>query len=197
MALTGCGSSAGTGAGTVDPATLAPPGSLAFATFELAPQGPEKAGFEAAFGKLLGPAPEARLGEAFTKAAQTSGRLDYLADVKPWLGDSVSVAVTRVAPRDGDFALLVASTDDGKAQAAIDKDLAGTHAQSRTYRDVSYKVLDDGTANGVIPGFLVAGTEAAFKAVVDASKDGKSLADSDQWKSSVGNRGDGKVGLAY
>src|SRR4051794_21640038 len=197
MALTGCGSSAGTGAGTVDPATLAPPGSLAFATFELAPQGPEKAGFEAAFGKLLGPAPEAKLGEAFTDAAQTSGKLDYLADVKPWLGDSLSVFVTRAAPRGGDFALLAASTDDEKARAAIDKDLAGVHKETRSYRDVSYKVQDDGTANGIVSHFVVAGTEAAFKGVVDAVKDGKSLADSQQWKTTVGSRGDGKVGLAY
>jgi Protein of unknown function (DUF3352) len=195
IAVAGCGSQATTG--SPGAATLAPPGTLAFATFELAPQGPEKAGFDAAFGKLLGPTPEAKLGEAFTKAAQTSGKLDYLADVKPWLGDTVSVAVTRVAPHGGDFALLAASTDDGKAQAAIDKDLSSVHTESRSYRDVSYKVMDDGTANGVVSHFVVAGTEAAFKAVVDAAKDGKSLADSDQWKTSVGDRGNGKAGLGY
>jgi hypothetical protein len=195
VAVAGCGS--GAGAGTTDPATLAPPNTLAFATFKLAPQGAERAGFEAAFGKLLGDNPEAKLGAAFTKAAQTSGNLDYLADVKPWLGDSISVVVTRVAPRDGDYALLAASTDDDKARAAIDKDLAGTHTEARTYRDVSYKVMDDGTANGLVSSYLVAGTEPAFKAVVDAAKDGKSLADSDQWKASIGDRGDGKVGLAY
>jgi hypothetical protein len=32
---------------------------------------------------------------------------------------------------------------------------------------------------------------------VDAAKDGKSLADSDQWQQTVGNRADGKVGLAF
>jgi hypothetical protein len=197
IAVAGCGSTRPAAGGTVDPATLAPPGTLAFATFELAPQGPEQAGFDAAFGKLLGPNPEAKLGEAFTKAVQTSGKLDYVADVKPWLGATASVAVTRIAPNGGDFALLVASTDDAKAQAAIDKDLAGVHTASRSYRDVSYKVQDDGTANGIVSHFLVAGTEAAFKAVVDTAKDGKSIADSQQWKTSVGNRGDGRVGLAY
>jgi hypothetical protein len=195
IAVTGCGSVTGTGTG--DPATLAPPNTLAFATFRLAPQPAQQADFEAAFGKLLGQNPEAKLGAAFTEATQTSGKLDYLADVKPWLGDSVSLVVTRVAPKDGDFALLAASTDDQKAQAAIDKDLSGQRTQTRTYRDVSYKLLDDGTANGIVSHFLVAGTEPAFKAVVDAAKDGKSLADSEQWKTTVGNRGDGKVGLAY
>jgi Protein of unknown function (DUF3352) len=195
VAVSGCGSVSGTGA--PDPAALAPPGTLAYASFELAPQGPEKGAFDAAFGKLLGADPEAKLGEAFTKAAQTSGKLDYLTDVKPWLGDSVSVVVTRVGPRHGDFAMLVASTDDDKARAAIDKDVAGQQTAARTYRDVSYKVLGDGTVNGVVSHFLVAGTEAAFRAVVDAAKDGKSLADTDQWKTTVGDRGNGKVGVAY
>lgn len=197
VALAGCGTS-GTGAGgATDPASLAPPGALAFATFDMAPQGPEKAGFEAAFSKLFGPDPETKLGAAFTKAAQTSGKLDYLADVKPWLGGTVSLVLTKVAPHDCDYALLAASTDDEKAQAAIDKDLAGAHAQTRSYRGISYKVLGDGTANGIVSHFLVAGTENAFKQVVDAAQDGKSLAGSDQWKATVGNRGEGKVGLAY
>lgn len=195
VAVSGCG--ANVGAGAPDPATVAPPGALAFATFDMAPQGSEKAGFDAAFGKLLGPAPEAKLGAAFTKAAQTSGKLDYLSDVKPWLGGTLSVVVTRVAPRACDFALLAASTDDEKARAAIDKDLAGVGTVEKSYRDVSYKVQDDGTVNAIFSHFLVAGTEPAFRAIVDAEKDGKSLADSEQWKASVGDRGDGKVGLAY
>lgn len=191
IAVAGCGSSAGTGA--TDPATLAPPGTLAFATFDMTMPGSSQEAFE----KLLGPAPQAKLGAAFTKVAQTSGKLDYLGDVKPWLGDTISVAVTRVAPRDSDFALLVASTDDEKAQAAIDKDLAGVRTETRDYRGVSYKRLDDGTVNGIVSQFLVAGTEPAFKAVVDVAKGGDSLAGSDQWKATVGDRGDGKLGLAY
>jgi uncharacterized protein DUF3352 len=195
IVVAGCGST--TGSGPVDPATLAPATTLAYASFELAPQGAEKQGFDTAFGKLLGADPERRLGEAFTNAVQTSGRLDYDADVKPWLGETATAVVTSVGSERPDYALLVASTDDDKARAAIDKDLAGVHTASREYRGVAYKAMDDGTANGVVGHFLVAGTEAAFKSVVDTAKEGKSLADSGQWKSSVGNRGDGKVGLAY
>jgi hypothetical protein len=193
IAVAGCGSTATTGAGNTDPATLAPASTLAYASFDLTLPGSSEAAFE----KLLGPAPQAKLGAAFTDATQTSGKLDYLADVKPWLGGSVSLVVTRVAPRDCDFALLAASTDDEKAQAAIDKDLAGRNAETVDYRGISYKRLDDGTVNGIVSHFLVAGTESTFKAVVDVSKDGGSLADSDQWKKTVGDRGDGKVGLAY
>jgi len=114
--VAGCGAGSGTGPG--DPAKIAPPGTLAYATFEIKPQGDAKAGFDAAFGKLLGANPEDKLGEAFTKAASTTGKLDYTNDVKPWLGDSLSVVVTRVARRDSDYAVLAASTDDDKARAA-------------------------------------------------------------------------------
>ena len=195
LAAAGCGSSASTSA--VDPALLAPKTTLAYASFELSPQGDERADFDTAFGKLLGADPETGLGHAFTEAAQTSGGLDYESDVKPWLGDTITGIVTGLAGEHPDYALLVASTDDDKARAAIDKDLAGAHATERAYRDVSYKSMDDGTVNGVVDGFLVAGTEPAFKAVVDTSKDGESLADSQQWKDSVGDRGEGKIGLAY
>ena len=195
VALAGCGST--TRSGAADPAGVAPATSLAYASFAIAPQGSEKAAFDTAFGKLLGPSPEARLGQAFTRAAQTSGTLDYETDVKPWLGGTISAFVTHIGRDRADYGVLIASTDDGKAQAAIDKDLAGSGAESRSYRDVSYKVLSDGTANGVVAHFVVAGTEAAFKAVVDAVKDGTTLATSAAWKSSVGTRGDGKAGLAY
>ena len=195
IAVTGCGTQTGTGAS--DPASVAPASSLAFASFQIDPQGPEKAGFDAAFGKLLGADPEAKLGQAFTQAAQTSGKLDYGRDVKPWLGSTLSAFVTRVGKDGCDYAVLAASTDDGEAQAAIDKDVAGLNTQGRSYRGVDYKVMPDGTVNGVVAHYLVAGTEPAFKRVVDTSKDGNSLANSEQWKSSVSNRGDSKIGLAY
>src|SRR4051794_37122634 len=104
LVVTGCGSNpASTG---VDPASLAPQGTLAYATLNLAPEGAEKADFDAAFGKLLGGAPQQKFGEAFTHAASTSGKLAYETDVKPWLGDSLSLVVTKVAREKGDFAVL-------------------------------------------------------------------------------------------
>jgi hypothetical protein len=73
------------------------------------------------------------------------------------------VVVTRVGLHNADYALLAASTNDPKASAAIDKDLAGSNAEKREYRDVSYELMKDGTANGVVSHFLVAGTEPAFQ----------------------------------
>jgi hypothetical protein len=195
LVAAGCGSTSGSGA--ADPATLAPAATVAYASLELAPQGAERPGFEAAFGKLLGPDPESRLGEAFTQAVRTSDKLDYATDVKPWLGDTATAIVTGVSEHGADYAVLVASTDDDKARAAIDKDLTGVQARERSYKDVSYRLMDDGSVNGVVDHFLVAGTEPAFRAVVDTAKGGESLSAGDQWKAAVGDRANGKVGLAY
>jgi hypothetical protein len=192
----GCGSGAGSGA--ADPAKLAPAGTLAYASFEIAPQGPEKQGFDAAFGKLLGPDPQAQIAKGFVDAIKEHGsKLDYAQDVKPWLGDSVAAVLTGVAQNSADFAVLVASTDDDKARAAIDKDLQGATVITRSYRGVDYRVVDGHVANAVVDHFLVAGTEPALKAVVDAKQDGRSLADTQQWHDSVGDRAAGKIGLGY
>lgn len=194
LALAGCGSSSGAPA---DPASIAPAGTLAYASVTLSPEGAEGEELDAALGRLLGPAPETKLRLAFTKFAQTSGRLDYLTDIRPWLGDSLAVVVTRVGRREADFALLAESKNDDEAREAIEKDLAGRRPQSASYRGHDYELLDGEIANAVVGGFLVAGTEAAFKSIVDAVEDGKTLAEAQQWKTSVAERGDGKTGLAY
>lgn len=195
LVLAGCGSS--TGAPRVDPARLVPPRTLALATLNLVPQGSERADFDAAFGKLLGGSPEQKLGEAFTRAARTNSQLNYESDVKPWLGDSLSLVVTRVSRDKPEFALMAASNDDAAARRAIEKDLEGSGAGSATYRGVDYRVMNDGTVNAVFERFLVAGSEPTFKAIVDAVKDDNTLADTDQWKQAVGDRGAGRTGIAY
>src|SRR5436305_4357281 len=198
IALLAAGCGAGSSGSAGDPAKLAPAGTIAYASLELAPQGPEKQGFDAAFGKLLGPDPESKLAQALTDALKEQGsKLDYATDVKPWLGDTAAAVLTGVLQNHADYAVLLASTDDDKARAAIDKDLAGTGARSESYRGDDYKLMSDGTANGVVDHYLVAGTEAAFKAIVDADKDGKSLADSQAWHDSVGDRASGNVGLGF
>jgi Protein of unknown function (DUF3352) len=196
LVASGCGSQ--TGSGATDPAKLAPAGTLAYASLELAPRGSEKRDFDTALAKLLGRDPETALARGLIDAIKEKvSPLDYAQDVKPWLGDTAAVALTSVAGHRPDFVLLLASTDDDKARAAIEKDLSGRGAQPRSYRGNDYRLLDDGTANGVVDHFLVAGTERAFKAVVDTGKDGKSLADSQAWRDSVGDPAQGKVGLGF
>lgn len=177
--LVAAGCAAEPAAGPADPASLAPQNTLAFASIQ------------------TDAIPGVDLGRVFTRVTRTSSSLDYEADVKPWLGDTLAVVMTRAGRRDGDFAVLAESTDDDKARAAIEKDLTGSSPQSAEYRGVDYELLDRRFANGIVDHYLVAGTEAAFKAVVDASKDDTSLLDSEQWKTTVGDRGAGKEGVAF
>ena len=51
LVAAGCGS--GAGSGPVDPASLAPANTLAYASFEIAPQGPERQDFDAALANAI------------------------------------------------------------------------------------------------------------------------------------------------
>jgi hypothetical protein len=61
----------------------------------------------------------ARLQEFFDSAFQDSG-LSFQADVKPWLGPQLGI-LGKADGADSSFAVLVASTDDQAAQAALSK----------------------------------------------------------------------------
>ena len=198
VVVAGCGSS--TGSGAEDPAKLVPAATIAYASFQFDPEGDNASDFDSAFTKLIGANPSEKIKRSFADAIkEEDSKLDYEADVKPWLGGTVAAALTGFrSGSDPDYAVLVESKDDDKARDAIDKDTAGRQTAKREYHGTDYKLLEDGTANGVVDHYLVAGTEAGFKAVVDASKDSaKSLAESEQWKQSVGDRGEGKVGLGF
>lgn len=198
VVVAGCGSNAGSGAG--DPAKLVPASTIAYASFEFDPEGDGAADFDAAFTKLIGSDPSEKIKRTFADAIKEEGsKLDYEADVKPWLGGTVAAALTGFrSGGDGDYAVLVESKDDDKAREAIEKDTSGLQTAKREYNGTDYTVLEDGTANGIVDHYLVAGTEAGFKAVVDAAADdAKSLGASEQWKQSVGDRADGKVGLGF
>ncbi|HEU4657828.1 MAG TPA: DUF3352 domain-containing protein [Capillimicrobium sp.] len=110
------------------------------------------------------------------------GPLDWEADVKPWLGERAGVFVTGFNGEDADAAVVVASTDDEKAAAAVEKD-AGEDAEQRTYEDVEYWVDADGNAEGVVGDFVVVGTERAFRTVVDTvnGDDVETIEDGDQY----------------
>lgn len=198
VVVAGCGSKAGSGAD--DPAKLVPAGTIAYGSFEFDPQGDRAADFDAAFGKLIGPDPSEKIKRSFTGGIKEQGsKLDYDSDVKPWIGGTIAAALTGFrAGGKADYAVLLESKDDDKARAAIDKDTAAEKTQKLSYHGADYRLLPDGTANGVVAHYLVAGTESGFKAVVDAAADDKkSLASSDQWKQSVGDRANGKVGLGF
>lgn len=192
--LAGCGSSVG-GSGS-DTATLAPPTSFLYAEATIDPSGDQESAMRSILGDLPGEgAPEDRLHALLQKASESAGsKVDYTKDVKPWLGEKASVFVTQGKAGAGSpaWGVVIATSDAGKAQDAIDR---GGKGPNRSYRDVDYK-LDDGAAMGIVGGYFVAGSEAGMKAAIDASK-GESLSEADRYKEAVAKAEDDRVALVY
>ncbi len=151
-------------------APLAPASSLFYFEAVIRPEGDQKADLDAMIKKF---APDQDLDKLLTRALQdSSGKIDFSRDVKPWLGERVGVALTGV-PADGDgdpdFAGIIETTDAAKAIATLRKSAEGT-VEDRTYGGVKY-LFDNGdkTAGGIVEDALIIGTEPGLKAVIDAS----------------------------
>ena len=200
----GCGSTSG-GSGS-DPASVVPDSSFLYAEATIDPSGSQEDAMRSILGDLPGSgAPQARLEGLIRKAIKSdpSARVDWDKDIKPWLGDKVAGFVTgnAAAFASGDIpgAIVVTTTDADAARAALEKGKAPTSTH-RTYRDVEY-ILEtekgNKTAEGVVDGFLVAGSDAGMKAAIDAAKGGNTLTDSDKFKNAVKDVPDERVGFAY
>lgn len=201
LLVAGCGSSGSAGSGGSDPASVAPRGAILYGSATVRPEGSLKASVEAAgrkvlAGRELGPAIQSLL-----ERALRSGHLDYTADVKPWLGRHVAFYISNFSAGSTAGAAIVETTDGGKAKAAVDKaeKAGGGKLVSRSYSGQDYTVgQGNGTpdAYGILNGFLVIGTEAGFRAAVDAVK-GDALADSDAFKTATGQVAKDGLALFY
>lgn len=196
----GCGSSGGGGSKNADPAKVAPKSTLVYFSAQVRPEGDQKDAVNSIAKKVLGvDDPGKRIQTLLDQSIKESdSKLTYEDDIKPWLGRRAAVAVTSFGSGSSDTqaAAIFASKDNGKAKDAIKKAAkeGSAKAVARTYEGIDYQ-LSDGTAVGVVDDFVVAGTEAGFKAVVDASK-GKGLADNKQYSDAAKGAGD-KLGFGY
>jgi hypothetical protein len=202
LVAAGCGSGASGGNEKANPAEVAPKNSLVWITAQIRPEGSQKAAVDAIAKKVLGTGdPGKRIEEILNRQASSSkSKLSYADDVKPWLGRRAGVAVISLGTTgsSSQAALIVASKDNGKAQSAIDKlaDSASTKPAKKDYQGVGYWFsARKGTAVGLVKDFVVAGSEAGFKAVVDASK-GDGLTKNATYQSA--SRGsDSKLGFGF
>jgi hypothetical protein len=202
LVAAGCGSGASGGNEKANPDDVAPKNSLVWITAQIRPEGSQKDAVNAIAKKVLGVGdPGKRIEELLNQQAKSSkSKFNYADDVKPWLGRRAGVAVISLGAsgNSSQAALIVASKDNGKAQSAIDKlaDAASTKPATKDYQGVSYRFsARKGTAVGLVKDFVVAGSEAGFKAVVDASK-GDSLTKNATYRSA--SRGaDTKLGFGF
>jgi hypothetical protein len=185
LVAAGCGGSDG-GSGS-DPAAVAPADSPIFIELAVRPEGDLQTNLEGLAKNLAGIDDLGGLViEQLEESAAGDGEeFDYEKEVEPWLGEKAGISLQEY---DGDdfngYVVGVATTDSGAAQQFLD-DHADDVVSEGSYEGTDYKVEDDDTAVGLIGDFLViAESEDAFKAAVDA-EGGESLADQDAYTSAV------------
>jgi hypothetical protein len=201
LAVAGCGSSSGSGSGT-DTARLAPANSFLYFEATIDPTGDQEAAMRTILADLPGSGPpEDRINNLLEQASKSSktANVDYEKDIKPWLGDkaAVFVAPPKTANGKSPWAIVAATTDEGKAKDTVKK---GHDAgdQDLTYRDTDYVLSKDGTAVGVVGGYLVIGSDDGLKAAVDASKnDSASLTKSDRYQQAIKGATTDRIALLY
>lgn len=194
-AVAGCGGSSGS-AGDADPASFLPASVPFYAEVVVRPDDEQRGEVEAAIKKVLGTDhPGGELVKLIDRLAKEDGPdLTYAADIEPWLGDRIGIAVTSVRG-EGDTAIAIASKDDDKARQALAK--AKGDFVDREYGGVDYRFdRKDESAYAVVDHAVLAGTEPGLKAAIDASK-GDSLAESDRLKSAREKVSDERLGLLY
>ena len=199
LVAAGCGASSG-GSGS-DTGKLAPANSFLYAEATIDPSGSQESGMRSILGDFPGTgAPQDRLNNLLEKASKSDKNgadVDYMKDVKPWLGDKAAVFVTQDPATASKVAwgVIIATSDEGKAKDAIKKG-KGTGDREATYKGTDYVVDKDGTATATVDGFFVAGSEAGIKRAVDASK-GQSLTGSDRYKQAIKGARTERVALVY
>ncbi len=141
--------------------------------------------------------------------------MNFEDDVEPWLGDQVggfslfpedlasggaSDSAAHTAAEPPPAALLIASDDDDAAQAFIDQASAQSdeNLSDESHGGVDYKLnSEEGSAAGVVDGFVVIGTEPGLKAVVDVSEGEPNLADNEDFSETTDELTDDRLATFY
>jgi hypothetical protein len=167
--LSACGDS-GTGGSAPG---LVPEDSAVYGTTTLDPTGDQESAVRDIAERFPGGDElDEQIEKGLTETFREDG-LDYLQDVKPWVGDEAAFFISRVREDDADGAVILEATDEDAAQEAFEKSGDGK-AKERSYEGTDY-LLEDETAYGVVDGHAVIGTEAGLKAALDTAESGDSI----------------------
>jgi len=193
-------------------AAIAPARSLAYVSLYLTPYTGQQMNLQHVLTKLPGFTDEAALGTNIDVLVQRllgDAGVDYRADVKPWLGNEVAVAL--VAEGSGQGAattgslIIAAVRDEAAARAAIGRIVAkakGT-TTSETYNGVAVTVAKGSAGQAgsfaIVEGMLLAGSDqATVHAAIDAAQGrASSLADSDAFRRATDSLPSDRLALAY
>jgi hypothetical protein len=202
--IAGCGGGGGGGGSTdVGPAAAVPANAPIYVDATVKPTGSAEADAKAAVGKVLGTNdPGGKIASLIEQGAKSDGHpINFQQDVEPWLGEKIGFFFTDLSS-DSEQGAAVIETSDPNAGLAFARKLDGATATSpapKTYKGATYQTDPTdptSTVFGVVGDFLISGTEAGFKAVVDADQ-GDSLGDDGDFKDAIGKLPDDRLGTFY
>lgn len=197
LVAVGCGKDNKAASGA---AQLAPAGSVMYGEATLEPKGAQKEAIDAILSKFPGGGQAGgKLKDLIEKGLRDShAPISFKKDVEPWLGDQAAFFVSSLGPSgNGQSAAgLIATTDEDKARAALEKSAEGKLTK-KDYKGVEVLTDESKEAGAVFDGFLVLGTMEGVKAAIDTSKGGKPLSDDGNYNKALGDAADDRLGFFY
>ena len=198
--LSGCGGGGGSNV-DVGPAVAVPANAALYMDATVRPTGTAEAGAKAAATKIFNTSdPGGKIVSLIEQQSKSSGHpISYQQDVAPWLGHEAAVFFTSFgADTNGSFVIETTNPQAALATAQKASGATATNPAPQSYNGSSYQrsPADPTTVFGTVGNFLVEGSEAGFRAAVDANK-GLSLGDSGDFKDAVGNLPDDRLGTFY
>jgi hypothetical protein len=199
--LAGCGGGGGGGSVDVGPAAAVPANTPIYLDATVKPTGSAKSDADAALSKILNtPDPGAKIISLIEGQSKANGHpINYQQDVAPWLGQKAGVFFTSLGTN-SQGAVVVETTNPAASLAFAQKASGDTATDPapQTYNGATYQAdkSSPGQVFGTVGDFLVEGDLAGFQAAVKANS-GDSLGDSSDFKDSIGNLPDSRLGTLY
>jgi hypothetical protein len=208
--LAGGGGSHATGT-NADPARVIPASVPLYASADVRPKG-EKRSATLAVGRALTHQPEPYLRLLSVLQTPGSPAPSFSRDVAPWLGNRAGIFLTSLrssgplltllqqgllgqSSSSGAFpfagatgagsqgAIVLGTRDAAKATAFVQAAASRAGAHATSYRGVTYRLSGGGVAFGIVRRFVVLGSDAGIRAVIDTTLGGPSLASAPSYAS--------------
>src|SRR5918998_1133684 len=197
VAIAGCGSENEAASGASE---LIPARAVFYGEATLRPEGDQKEAVDAILAKFPGGGQAGdKLKELIDKALRESDApVSFNDDIEPWLGDEAAFFASGMGG-DGQFkaaAALVATEDEDAALEAVEKTGEGEISR-HDYKDVEYMTDESKEAAAVFDGFVVLGSEAGVKAVIDTKDGGSKLSDDDRYNKAIKDAAEDRLGLLF
>lgn len=174
-------------------AAVVPADTPLYLNVYLQPSAGQRMNLEALVARLPGFADTATFDEKVDQVVQnlfSAAEVDYLTEIKPWLGNQIAIAATpgSADPAEVDFLLVADVKDRPAAEAALEERAAasGSEATSETYEGVELITADEGAYAFVGEMLVFSGAAEELRAAVDVERGAvPSLADEPRFRDAM------------